>query len=65
MDFLIYFVFSAVYVMIIHFAIAIDNEFDYLWWMAMYFGIGAVIGWYFQSYPIGFVVGVVLSLILW
>jgi uncharacterized membrane protein (UPF0136 family) len=49
--------------MVIHFAIAIKREFD-LFIMIVLFVIGGVVGWYMQSYEMGFVVGVVLSLVL-
>ncbi len=64
MDFFLFLVFSAIYIMVIHFAIAIKREFD-LFIMIVLFVIGGVVGWYMQSYEMGFVVGVVLSLVLW
>lgn len=64
MDFLFYGFASAVYVMTIHFALAIRNQFN-LWLMAGIFVFGALIGWYFHSLEIGFVLSIVLSLIFW
>jgi hypothetical protein len=64
MDLVLYIAFSAVYIMTIHFAIAIKNEFK-IFQMVGLFVLGAVIGWYFNGYEIGFVTAVVLSLLFW
>ena len=64
MDIFFYGVIVAIYIMVIHFALAIKNEFN-LFLMITYFVIGGVVGWFMQSYEMGLVVGVVLSLIFW
>ena len=64
MDLFFYGVVVVIYIMVIHFALAIKNEFN-LFLMATYFVIGGVVGWFMQSYEMGLVVGVVLSLIFW
>jgi hypothetical protein len=64
MDFLLYIVFSAVYIMVIHFAVAIKDQFN-LFLMISCFVFGAVIGWFFHGYEIGFILAIVLSLLFW
>lgn len=59
-----YGVMVAIYIMVIHFALSIKNEFN-LFLTILYFIIGGVVGWFMQSYEMGFVIGVVLSLIFW
>ena len=64
MDLLLYAIFSAVYLMTIHFALAIKNQFN-RFLMAGIFIFGGFIGWHLKSYEAGFVMSVVLSLIFW
>lgn len=55
---------SAVYIMTIHFGLAIKNQFN-VWLMTGFFILGAAVGWYLNSLEAGFIVAVVLSLIFW
>jgi len=64
MDILFYIVASVVYIMTIHFAIAIKGQFN-LFLMAGIFVFGGVVGLYLGSLGAGFVGAVVLSLIFW
>lgn len=64
MDFLLYIVFVAVYVLTIHFALAVKDGFN-LYLMVTLFALGGFIGYWYSSYEMGFVVGVVLSLLFW
>lgn len=64
MDLFLYVVLSAVYIMLIHFAVAIRNQFN-LFLMIGLFLLGGVIGWQMQSFELGFVFAVVASLIFW
>jgi len=50
--------------MLIHFAVAIRNQFN-LFLMIGLFLLGGVIGWQMQSFELGFVFAVVASLIFW
>jgi len=62
MDFTLYALISAAYIMTVHFAIGIRREFD-IFLMLIYFLLGAFLGYWFHSYESGFVLGVILSLI--
>lgn len=64
MDFFFYILFSALYMMVIHFALAIKKEFN-LWLMGGFFVLGGVIGWFLHTYTTGFVIAVILSLLFW
>jgi hypothetical protein len=64
MDLFLYIVVSAVYIMLIHFAVAIKNQFN-VFLMAGCFIFGGVVGYLMNSYESGFVLGIVLSLIFW
>jgi hypothetical protein len=64
MDLIFYIVASAVYIMVIHFALAIKNEFN-LFLMIGYFVLGGVLGMWLNAYDVGFVLSVVLSLLFW
>lgn len=64
MDFFLFIILSAVYIMTIHFAIAIKKEFE-LFLMVGCFVLGAAVGWYMKSYEMGFVLAIVLSLVFW
>lgn len=64
MTLLLYFVFALVYILTIHFAIAIKDEFN-LFLMGILFTFGAFIGYWFASYELGFVTAVILSLVFW
>ncbi|MCL4375087.1 hypothetical protein M1523_04490 [Patescibacteria group bacterium] len=64
MDLLLYVIFSAVYIMVIHFAVAIRNHFD-VFLMIGLFVLGGVIGWQMHSYELGFVFAMVASLLFW
>jgi hypothetical protein len=50
--------------MVIHFAIAIKNQFN-LSLMTGLFIIGGILGWYLKTYESGFVFGVIASLMFW
>lgn len=54
----------AVYIMVIHFALAIKNEFNIFLMVACFIFTG-VIGLWMHSPEMGFVGGVILTLILW
>lgn len=64
MDFLLYSIIATVYIMVIHFALAIKKEF-YLFLMIGCFVFGAVIGWWYQSWETGLIVGIILSLVFY
>jgi len=64
MDLLLYIVFASVYIMVIHFAVAIRDQFN-LFFMIGLFVLGAVIGSQMDSYSMGFVFAVVASLLFW
>lgn len=61
MDLIFYIIFSAIYIMVIHFAFGIKNFNLFL--MIGYFVLGGLIGFWSKSYEIGLVVAVILSLI--
>lgn len=61
MDLTLYIIFSAVFIMVIHFAFGIKNFNLFL--MIGYFVLGGFIGFWFKSAEMGFIVAVVLSLI--
>ncbi len=63
-DILMYVIASAVYIMVIHFAIAINEDFK-MHLLITTFVISGALGYYVCSLDIGFVLGVVLSLFLW
>lgn len=64
MDILTYVIAAAVYVMVVHFALAIKNEFN-IFLMITYFVIGFVVGYVLHALEIGFILAVILSLVLW
>jgi cell division protein FtsX len=64
MDFVLYSVIASVYIMVVYLAIVIKREF-YLFLMIGCFVFGAVIGWWYQSWEIGLIVAIVLSLIFY
>jgi hypothetical protein len=64
MDFVLYAIIAAVYIMVIHFALAIKKEF-YLFLMIGCFVFGGVVGWWFESWEIGLIVAFTLSLIFY
>lgn len=64
MDIVFYIVASVVYIMTIHLAIAIRDQFN-IFLMAGFFVLGGVVGWFLSSYSAGFVGAVVLSLMFW
>lgn len=64
MDLLTYVVISAVYIMIMHFAVGIGDEFK-LFIMIGIFIIGAAMGAYINTYEFGFAAAVLLTLITW
>jgi len=64
MDFVLYSVIATVYIMVIHFALAIKKEF-YLFLMIGCFVLGGVVGWWFQSWEIGLILAIVLSLVFY
>ena len=64
MDLLFYIIASAVYIMFIHFALAIKDQFN-IFLMGGIFILGGVIGAYLNSLEMGFIGAVILSLMLW
>jgi len=64
MDLFLFILFSAGYIMVVHFAMAIKKEFN-LFLIVGYFVLGGIIGWWMKSYEMGLVIGVVLSLIFY
>lgn len=50
--------------MVIHFAIAIKNEFN-IFLMIGIFIIGGAVGYLMESYEMGFVASIIFSLIFW
>lgn len=64
MDLFLYVVAAGVYLMVIHFAMAIRNEFN-LWFMSFFFVLGAVIGGVLHSYESGFIFAVIMTLMFW
>ncbi len=64
MDLFIYCIFSLFYVMVIHMAIAVRKEFN-LFLMTGIFVLCGAVGWYLQSYEVGFAGAIILSLIFW
>jgi hypothetical protein len=63
-DLVIYIVAVAVYIMMIHFAIAMKEDFKMNLHITC-FVIGGVIGYYLCHLEIGFILGMILSLFLW
>lgn len=63
MDLTLYIFLSVTYIMAIHFAFGIANQFND-WMQISMFVFGGVIGWYLDSYLTGFVLAVVFHLIL-
>jgi hypothetical protein len=57
-----YVILSLLYIMIMHFAVNMGSEFN-LMQMVFFFVLGGVLGYLFLGYEVGFVVGVVLSLV--
>lgn len=64
MDLFLFAVLSGVYIMVMHFAVGIKNEFN-LFLMVGLFVLAGVAGGFLQSYELGFVLGIVLTLIFW
>ncbi len=64
MDLVAYAVFAFFYIMIIHFAIGISNEFK-LFLMIGLFVIGAFLGSGIHSYPVTFIGAMIVSWMLW
>lgn len=60
----LYIVLAAVFIMVIHFALAIGNEFNLYLMTALFFFAG-VIGWWMHSYEAALVLGIILSLLFW
>lgn len=63
MDLTNYILLAIAYVMAIHFAFGIANQFND-WVQVTIFVLGGCLGWYLDSYITGFVVAVVAHLIL-
>ena len=63
MDLTLYILLSVTYIMAIHFAFGIANQFND-WVQVAMFVIGGVLGWYLDSYLTGFTFAVVLHLVL-
>ncbi len=63
-DFTWYAIASLLYIMIIHFAFSINKHFE-LQLIVAIFIFGAIVGWYFHRFDIGFIMAVVMSLLFW
>lgn len=63
-SFFTFVVLSAVFIMVIHFAVGIRNEFN-TFLMIGYFVFGGFIGWWFRSYESGLVLAIILTLLFW
>ena len=63
-DLFTYAVISLVYIMIMHFAVGINDDFK-LFIMFGIFIVGAAMGAYIKSYEFGLAASFVLSLIIW
>lgn len=64
MDLFLYVLLSFIYIMVIHFAMAIRNEFN-VFLMVGIFILTGFIGGFMQSFETGYVAGIILSLIFW
>ena len=64
MELLLYIILAAVYIVTINLAVAGKNQFNFFLMVGI-FVLGAVIGFYFDSYEAGFALSVILSLIFW
>ncbi len=62
---LLYYCFaSTFFVLFISFGLAFKN--DEQWWVTVaFFLFGAMVGWLFGNYAVGFIAAVILSLIFW
>lgn len=60
MDLFMYIIFSVVYIMFMHFAVGIKNEFS-IFWMIGYFLLGGIIGGWLHTYEGGFVFSIIIS----
>jgi hypothetical protein len=63
-DLLLYFVMSGLFIMVIHFALAIKDQFN-VWSMMGIFLLGGLFAWMFQRYEVGFIFAAVASLLFW
>lgn len=64
MDLFLYIVASAVYIMVMHFAVGIKTEFN-VWFMTGFFVLGGAIGMWLHSYETGFIGAVILTLLFY
>jgi hypothetical protein len=64
MDLFSYIIFSAVYILTIHLAIAIRDHFN-VFLMCGIFVLGGVVGHFLASYEVGFAGAIILSLLFW
>ena len=55
---------SAVYIMVIRFGLGIHKSFEQYLFISC-FVLGGLIGWYFDSYMLGFMMAALFSLIFW
>ncbi len=62
MDLFLFIILSLVYIMVIHFALGIGDEFN-LFLMVFYFIHAGVIGWWFHNFEAGFIFGIVFTLL--
>lgn len=60
----LYIILAAVFIMVIHFAMAIGNQFN-LFLMSSLFIFSGIIGWWMHSYEGALVLGIILSLLFW
>lgn len=64
MSLFLYIIFSAVYLMTIHLAIAIRDHFN-MFLMTGFFIMGGVVGYFLQSYEAGFAGAVIMTFLFW
>lgn len=64
MDLFTYSFFALVYIMIMHFAIGINDDFN-IFLLFGFFIIGAAMGAFLNLYEFGFGAAIILSLIFW
>lgn len=64
MDLFLYIVFSVVYIVTIHLAIAIRDQFN-VFLMIIFFTLGGVVGYFLGAYEVGFAGAVIMSLLFW
>jgi len=65
MSYIFYCIGAAMFTMFLHFGLGYNKE-EKTWGTVFFFIFGAIVGWFFDgNYGIGFVTGVILSLLFW